>query len=205
MPLKTLLLPLVLLSTAALATAAQAKRSDLIVEGGDSDERASARLLYWNRQTDSAAGQFAIDYGRPVWKKVYENPAQFDAMTKGKVWRMGSNFWTTLDTQLFLNIAGRDVPPGYYYLALHRSTDGSQWSLAFLDPHAVRSRHLDGFEMPKFPVAFKVPMSIAKPGASVEKLTITLSHPKDDIRSATLKVAWGTLALSAPIKVMVGK
>jgi len=39
----------------------------------------------------------------------------------------------------------------------------------------------------------------------VEKLTITLSHPKDDIRSATLKVAWGTLALSAPIKVMVGK
>ncbi|MGH9454150.1 MAG: hypothetical protein ACRD2O_09305, partial [Terriglobia bacterium] len=38
------------------------------VEGGGPDDRASARLLYWDNQTNSAAGQFAINYGRPVWK-----------------------------------------------------------------------------------------------------------------------------------------
>ena len=31
-----------------------------------------------------AAGQFAINYGRPVWKSIYEDPAKFDAMTQGK-------------------------------------------------------------------------------------------------------------------------
>jgi len=38
-------------------------------------------------------------------------------------------------------------------------------------------------------------------GDPVEKLTITLANAQDDIRSATLKVAWGHLALTAPVHV----
>src|SRR5208283_2719107 len=104
---------------------AHAQQSKPVVtpEGGPPDDRASTRVLYWNRLQHAAAGQFAIDYGRPVWKSVYEDPVKFGQMTKGKVWRMGSNFWTTLDTCLPLKISGKDVPVGYYYLGLHRSED----------------------------------------------------------------------------------
>ena len=184
---------------------AQQPKPTLVAEGGQPDDRASARVLYWNTVKDGAAGQFAINYGRPVWKSTYEDPEKFDRMTKGKIWRMGSNFWTVLDTCFPLKISGKNVPAGYYYLGLHRSEDGLNWSLAFIDPARVRAAHLDAFEIQKAPVAFEVPMSIAKPAAKPEKLTIELSYPKDNIRKVTLSVAWGTLALTAPIEVTVAE
>ncbi len=127
-------------------------------------------------------------------------------MTKGKVWRMGSNFWTELDTSVPLKIAGKEVGVGSYYLGLHRSEDGSHWSLAFIDPAAVRSAGLDAFEVQKAQVAFEAPMASGKPpAAKAEKLTITLSYPKTNPRHVTLKVAWGTLALTAPIEAQVSE
>jgi len=186
-----------------LSARAQQSKPTLVAEGGQPDDRASARVLYWNTVKDQAAGQFAINYGRPVWKSVYENPAKFDQMTKGKTWRMGSNFWTVLDSCLPLKISGKKVPAGYYYLGLHRSEDGAKWSLAFIDPAKVRAAHIDGFEIARAPIAFEVPMSVAKATAKPEKLTIELSYPKDDIQKVTLSVAWGTLALTAPIEVTV--
>jgi hypothetical protein len=184
----------------ATAQAQQAKPT-IVAEGGGPDDYASARVLYWNEKTDSAAGQFAINYGRPLWKKVYEDPAKFDALTKGKVWRMGSNFWTSLETQVPLSIGGKDIPVGQYYLGMRRSADGSQWSLAFIDPADVRHAHLDAFQIQKGRVKFEAPMTLAKAEGKPDKLTITFSHPKDDIKNVTLRVAWGHLALTAPVKV----
>ena len=80
---------------------------------------------------------------------------------------------------------------------------GRKWSLAFIDPARVRAAHLDAFDIAKAPVEFEVPMSIANAATKAEKLTIELSYPKDDIRKVTLSVAWGTLALTAPIEVTV--
>jgi len=192
------------LSAAYVLGQPQAKKP-IVAEGGSPDDRASARVLYWNPNIDGAAGQLAIDYGRPVWNKVYEDRVKFDGMTKGKVWRLGSNFWTTLDTDLPLNISGKNVPPGHYYLGLERSADGAQWSLAYIKPTAVMREHIDAFDIRKAKVDFTTPMSVDKPGTSAEKLTITLSYPKEDIRNVTLKIAWGNLALSAPIKVTVAE
>jgi hypothetical protein len=182
---------------------AQQSKPAVVAEGGQPDDRASTRVLYWNTVKHGAAGQFAIDYGRPVWKSIYEDPEKFDHMTKGKTWRMGSNFWTVLDTCLPLKISGKDVPVGYYYLGLHRSEDGLKWSLAFIDPAEVRAAHIDASQIEKALVAFEAPMSIAKATAKPEKLTIELSYPKDNIHQVTLSVAWGTLALTAPIDVAV--
>jgi len=182
---------------------AQQSKPVIEAEGGSPDDRASARVLYWNDTKHGAAGQFAIDYGRPVWKSVYEDPAKFDQMTKGKVWRMGSNFWTTLDTCLTLQISGKTITPGYYYLGLHRSSDGAKWSLAFIDPAKVRAGRVDAFDIEKVPVAFEVPMTIAPAKGKPEKLTIELTYPKDSYRRVMLSVAWGTLALTAPIEVTV--
>jgi hypothetical protein len=187
----------------AISALAQQAKPVLVAEGGGSDDRASARVVYWNLKKNADAGQFAIDYGRPVWKSVYEDAAQFDAMTKGKVWRMGSNFWTVLDTSLPLKVSGREVPVGSYYLGLHRAADGSTWSLAFIDPGKIRAAHLDAFNIQQAPVEFEVPVSIAKTETKADKLTITLSYPKENIRKVTLKLEWGNLALTAPIDVTV--
>lgn len=184
---------------------AQQSKPTVVAEGGQPDDRGSARVLYWNTVKNEAAGQFAINYGRPVWKSIYEDPAKFDGMTKGKTWRMGSNFWTVLDSCLPLKISGRDVPAGYYYLGLHRSDDGSRWSLAFIDPAKVRAAHIDAYDINKAPAAFEVPMSTANAATKAEKLTIELTYPKDDFRKVTLSVKWGTLALTAPIEVTVAE
>jgi len=184
-----------------LTAGGQQQRPKIVAEGGTPDDRASVRVLYWNTQTDVAAGQFAIDYGRPVWKKEYEDPAKFDAMTRGKIWRMGSNFWSILDTQLPLSIGGKKVPVGFYYLGLHRSEEGSEWSLVFIDPGRVRKGRFDAFQIEKAPVEFEALMSYAKAETQTEKLTIALSYPKDDIKHVTMRVVWGNLALSATIEV----
>jgi Protein of unknown function (DUF2911) len=189
-----------------IASSLHARQNQRIgVEGGDVDDRGSARLLYWNGQTNAAAGQFAINYGRPVWHKEYDDPAKFDSITKGKVWRMGSNYWSNLYTDVPLMISGTAVAPGLYFLGLQRSADGSSWGLGFIDPVKVRKARIDAFQIYKAKVEFTAPMSIepASPEA-VEKLTITLTHPENDIHSATLKVAWGHLALTAPVKVSIG-
>jgi len=201
MKIHSLLPGVILLFT--LNAGAQQQRPKIVAEGGTPDDRAAARVLYWNTQTNAPAGQFAIDYGRPVWKKDYEDPAKFDAMTRGKIWRMGSNFWSILDTQLALSIGGKKIPRGFYDLGLHRSEEGSEWSLVFIDPAGVRKGGLDAFQIEKAPVEFEASMSIAKAETKTEKLTITLSYPKDDIKHVTMRVVWGTLALSAPIEVAV--
>jgi hypothetical protein len=180
---------------------AQQPKPTIVAEGGQPDDRASARVLYWNNAKHGGAGEFAIDYGRPGWKSVYEDPQKFDQMTKGKTWRMGSNFWTSLDTCLPLKISGVPVSPGYYYLGLHRSEDGSKWSLAFIDPVKVRGDHLDAFNIDKAQIAFEAPMSIAGAATKAEKLTIELSYPKDNIHKVTMNITWGTLALTSPIEV----
>lgn len=172
------------------------------VEGGSPDDRASARLLYWNGPANAADGQLAINYGRPVWKKQYEDVATFDKMTKGKIWRMGSNFWTNLYTDVPVTIGGKSISPGFYFLGMQRSDDGSSWNLAFIDPVKVRESRIDAFDVRKATVEFTAPMTVEPAsGDPVDKLTITLANAQNDIRSATLKVAWGHLALTAPVHV----
>lgn len=199
MRIRVLLLASIVLC--ALSAPSQQPKKGIEAEGGDPDDRGSARVLYWNDAANAAAGQFAINYGRPVWKPVYEDKAKFDSMTKGKVWRLGSNFWTTLDTDLPIEISGTRVPVGSYYLGLKRSADGGHWSLAFIDIAPARRIHLDAFQIQKAHVSFEAPMTVDKSDAKADKLTITLSYPKDNIKNVTMKVAWGTLALSAPVKV----
>ena len=197
---RNLFLVVGLLTVYVCNTPAQTSGGPVQVFGGQPDERASTRLLY---ETDRAIGEFAIDYGRPAWKKEYEDPATFDKMTRGKVWRLGKDFWTTLDTSLPLRIAGREVLVGHYYLGLHRSQDAATWSLAFLDSNQIRSSKLDAFEIARAPIAFRVPMKLEQVAESVEKLTVLLSHDKQNVTSATLRIAWGKLLLSAPVQVQL--
>ncbi|MEK6410402.1 MAG: DUF2911 domain-containing protein [Acidobacteriota bacterium] len=181
----------------------QSPRPKIIAFGSDSPERGTTRVGYWNNEKNMGAGQFAIDYGRPVWRKEYEDTAKFDAMTKGKVYRLGSNFWTTLDTDMPLTIAGKTIPAGLWYLGLHRSDDGATWSLVFIDPAKARAAHMDASEIERAPIAYKAPMTVEQPGEAKDKLTIDLVFQRGNLKDVTLKIAWGKIQLSAPIQVPV--
>ena len=92
------------------------------LEYGHHTDRGGTRVAYWDNEKDQAAGQVAIEFGRPAWKPEYDG--QLDAMTSGKIWRLGENFWTSLDTNIPLTLGGVDVPVGYYYLVVKRTEDG---------------------------------------------------------------------------------
>jgi hypothetical protein len=161
-------------------------------------------VLYWNTKANAAFGQFSIDYGRPVWREEYDDSANFDKLTKGKTYRLGSNFWTVLDTHVPLRISGKDVPPGHYYLGLARSMGGDEWSLVFIDSAKTRGMHLDAFQIERAPVLFQAPM-IVEPATEInEKLTITLSYSKEKPKDVRLRISWGKLQLAAPVEVTVG-
>jgi hypothetical protein len=177
--------------------------SKIVAEGGTPDEAASTRLAYF--AGESGVGQFAINYGRPVWRAEYDDTGKFDQLTKGKVWRMGSNFWTSLYTDLPLTISGKAVAPGFYFLGLERSADGSSWRLAFIDPVKVRNAHTDAYNIQAAHVEFTVPMNLEPRAEPAQKLTVTLAHNEGDLQNATLQVAWGRLGLTAPVKVTLGR
>ena len=189
---------------AGTALPAQQQKPEIVAEDGGYQERGSARVLYWGPRIDAALGQFAIDYGRPSWKKEYDDVAKFDSMTRGKVWRLGSNFWTVLDTSIPLHIAGSEVDVGCYYLGLERSHDGSTWQLVFIDPAKARGMRLDAYQIQRAPVLFRAPMTVEPAGDVAEKLTITISYTKERIKDAKLSIAWGRLRLSAPVVATVG-
>src|SRR5262249_42105807 len=98
----------------ASATQAQDKkpRPKIVAFGSDSPERGTTRVGYWNNEKNQGAGQFAIDYGRPVWRKEYEDTANFDKMTKGKVYRLRSNYSKTLDNDIPPAVAGQKNSAG---------------------------------------------------------------------------------------------
>jgi hypothetical protein len=166
-------------------------------------ERGTSRVLYWNQDKDIAAGAITVDFGRPAWRKEYEEAGRFDAMTRGKVWRLGNNYWTILDSNLPIKIGGRDIPIGLWYLGLDRSADGKTWSLAFIDPVKARRGRHDGFTMETVPVEFKVPMTTAQPAGLTEKLTMTLTAGKEDMKKVTLRISWGRVELTAPVQVQL--
>src|SRR5918911_305354 len=177
------------LGSLALAQEKKPAPPPIVAFGSDSPERGTTRVGFWNTRKNMGAGQFAIDYGRPLWKKDYEDTAKFDQMTKGHVYRLGSNFWTTLDTDMPLVIGGTQIPAGLWYLGLHRSADGATWSLVFIDPAKARAAHVDASEIGRAPIAFKAPMTIETAAETKEKLTIDLVFKRGNPKDVTLRVA----------------
>jgi hypothetical protein len=190
---------------AAVVLNGQNRLSNVMVESEPAlGERGLTRILYLNAQQTAPAASVSIDFGRPFWNRQLDNPAAFDQLTRGKVWRLGSDYWTILDTNLPLTIAGRDIPVGLWYLGLHRSDDGATWSLAFMDPVKVRKGRMDGHWMDAVPVEFKVPLTVEPATASItERLTITLLAQPDSMRNLNLRIAWGRLHLATSVRAVL--
>jgi hypothetical protein len=186
-----------------IAIQAQETKPRYSVFGGPPDERACNRIEYFDNQK-KIVQQFAIDYGTPVWKKEYEDASKFDAMTNGKIWRFGSNFWTRLESQIPLKIGGKSIPAGVHYLGLKRSQDGTQWSLVIIDPAKARAAGVyDAFMINKAPVEYETSMTVEKPTEIKDKLTVMLTAQKENTKNITLRISWGQLQLSTLIEAVL--
>jgi hypothetical protein len=163
---------------------------------GGETPRMSTRIAFFGQ--NSSEGQLAIAYGQPEWKAEYE--MQFDTLTKGKRWRLGNDFWTTLDTHLDLTMDGVEVASGYYYLVLERS-ENDDWFLVLLDPKEARSKKLDAFMVDQTTGGIKVPLKWEKTESTTEKLIIKLLPDPDDIAKASLSISWGPHKLETAIDV----
>jgi hypothetical protein len=179
-----------------------AQEGGLEAFGGEA-QRVSTSIAYFAQPSENefvSAGGVAINYGQPEWKAEYEE--QFDELTKGKRWRFGNNFWTTLDTNLPLTIAGTEVAPGYYYLVLERSNE-DQWSLVLLDPKPIQAKKLDASGAEDTSGGVSAPLTPAESAEPAVKLTVKLVRNEENIKKATLEIQWGTRKLTAPIEVGV--
>jgi hypothetical protein len=162
----------------------------------DETPRVNTRIAYFGQNTSE--GQLAVDYGQPEWKPEYDT--EFDEMTRGKRWRLGANFWTTLDTHLDLTIGGAKVARGYYYLVLERS-ESDEWFLILLDPEAIRAKKLDAFMVGQTSGGIQALLTWEKTETLAPKLTIKLVPTEGDLGKATLEILWGNHKLTAPIDV----
>lgn len=159
----------------------------------ETSARGMARIFYWDGP--GSAGQVAIDFGRPQWKPEYD---AFLTKASGKRWRFGENAWTTLDTNIPLELGGVFVPPGQRYVVL-QNTEARGLELVLLDPDAVRSHHLDAYDAARTTSGIAVPLRRADAAFAAERLAITWTVDLATKDRGTLHVHFGPHELKADL------
>lgn len=159
--------------------------------------RGNTRIFYWFG--DDSAGQVAIDFGRPRWRPAY---ARFLEQPSGQRWRLGENFWTTLDTNIRLTLGGVDVPVGQYYCVLVNNP-GAGPQLVLLDPVAVRTKRLDAYEANETAGGLVVPLQKARGERSVEELELELTVDAAAKDQGELAIRFGPHVFTAAIRMHV--
>ena len=188
-----------------LVGAAGAQEDTVARYGGDmASERSTVRVFYWDSAQQTSPGQLAFHFSAPEWKKEYSDQAKFDEMTQGKIWRMGKDFWTVLDTNVPLTFGGQEVGVGAYYAGVQRSQDGASWNLVLVDPDAVRKDRLDAFQIGQAPIAMTIPLEVQQASEPVRKMNLQLLQEGEDKSALTFRLEWGTWQLTAPVQVNLG-
>lgn len=174
----------------------------------ESMERGYTSISYWTYRDDGVeigGGRISIEHGKPNWPAMLDTAEAFDGATIGRLWRLGNNKWTTLDTQLTLRFGERVVAPGIYYLAIERPS-ADRWGLVFVDPEAVRGAFIDAWAAQarpaEVPRLFSVPLDYSSSEPSTE-LDISFSLDESDMGSGGVRVQWGPHRLEASMSIDV--
>jgi hypothetical protein len=135
---------------------------------------------------DGAA--ISIEYGRPYLKgrTVGKEVAPF-----GAEWRTGADQATTLKTDKPLKFGALSLPAGTY--TLYTLPGENQWQLI-----VSKATGQWGIPYPAGQDLGRVPMTVGKPAAAAEQLTISI---QDTAAGATLTIDWGTTRASVPFTV----
>ena len=158
----------------------------------ETSPRGATRIFYWFGP--SSAGQVSIDFGQPRWKAQY---GAFLTKPSGRRWRFGQNFWTTLDTNMPLELGGVEVPVGLYYVVLQHREQGLE--LVLLDPAKVRARRLDAYEAGKTDGGIVVPLQKAAAAVPAQRLAFELQVDRERKDCGVLRLRFGPHELSCDV------
>lgn len=174
----------------------------------ESFDRGYSSISYWTYRDDGVeigGGRISVEHGKPQWDPMLDDPEAFDAASIGKLWRLGNNKWTVLDTQLELRFGDRIVEPGIYYLVLDRPK-AEEWRLVFVDPEAVSPGFIDAWaaqarpdEIPRW---FSVPMDYST-GDKTTELDLSLALEEEDSSEGALRIEWGPHQLETTFDIAV--
>lgn len=161
-------------------------------------ERKRNRIAWFGQ--NSSPGQLSIEYGAVPWQKKFAKMVGSEASMNRK-WRLGADFWTSLDTSVAMQVAGVDVPAGYYYLTLEQREAG--FVLALHDAAAVKKQKLDGFVAHRLKGGIEIPMQHQDDAESAAKLHIevALTEGQDE---GQWRIAFGPHLLTAKTKIDLG-
>ena len=172
-------------------------------------ERGYSSISYWTYRDDGVevgGGRISVEYGKPQWPATLDDADAFDGATVGKLWRLGNNKWTILDTQLNLRFGARTVEPGIYYLVLDRPSK-DVWELVFVHPRDVAPGYIDAWAAQarpdEVPRAFSIPLDYRASDALSRMLDIQLSLDASEMGRGGLTIKWGAHVLSASMVIDV--
>ncbi len=163
--------------------------------------RRNSRIAWFGAK--GSPGQLSIDYSPVPWQAKYETALQGGKFL-GKKWRLGSDFWTRLDTSVDLQFGAVKVPAGYYYLTAEQR-DANTYILALHDAGAVKKLHLDAFAAEKLVGGIEVPMQHAAADKESAELEISLATDEGSTDHGSLVIRFGGHVLSAPVLANLGK
>ena len=149
-------------------------------------ERKRNRVLWFGN--NQSPGQLAIEYGAVPWQDKFEEMVG-SKETEGRKWRLGADFWTSLDTSIPMTVGGVKRE-GAFLLALH-------------DAAKVRKLKLDGFVAHLLQGGIEIPMQ-HKGDADVTKnlhIEVELTDGQD---KGEWRIAFGPHQLTAKVKVDLG-
>jgi tetratricopeptide (TPR) repeat protein len=182
---------------AMAAVKAKAASSPQVQVFAQTVERKSSRAAWFSRT--GSPGQIAIDFSPVPWKDEYE-AAVTSGKQKGTKWRLGADFWTTLDTSFDVQLGAVAVPAGYYYLTLEQR-DADSYVLALHDAAAVRKQKMDAFMAPKLQGGIEVPMQHEKTDEVAKSLDIAVKMDEGSKTNGKVVVRFGGHTLSTPFAV----
>ena len=171
---------LVTLLAAAITVTVSAQKTTVLKNGASPHVRSEWTI-------DGA--NISIEYGRPSLKG--RTPGKDIDPFEGKEWRTGADEQTTLKTDKALKFGALVVPAGTY--GLHTIPVKGEW-------HLIVSKRTSGWGIP-YPAGQdlgRVPMTMGKPGAPAEQLTISAD---DTAAGGALHIEWGTTKATVPFTV----
>lgn len=165
------------------------------------NKRKCARVAWFGRT--GSPGQIAIDYTPVKWQDKYDEMAGSEKML-GRKWRLGADFWTSLDTSVDLGFGDTKVPAGYYYLTLEQRKPG-KFVLGVHDAAEVKKMRLDAYQADKVRGGFEIALEHGRTDEVADHLSIGIGLEQGSQDHGELEIHFGGHRLTAPVVMKVGK
>lgn len=143
-----------------------------------------------------------ISYTPPVWRDSYDGML---GQLAGNYTRLGKGWWTTLDTIGAIELGGKTLEAGSYYLGLAVDRDGAFSLLVFDSKQTMKKGLLPG-STPLYRGDAKadlaVPMTFQK-GALAQTVAVMEIEVRADEKNPStgqLSIRWGKHQLTAAVK-----